>query len=111
MPRVKISSDSPNPWSETNSALQKAVTILEKVVAAGHPVSLAELTLQLGLPRQTLHRTLQQMQEIGLLQREPLQDRYTVGARLRRLSFDTLSVAHMTGATHAILEGSGRGNR
>jgi DNA-binding IclR family transcriptional regulator len=72
------------------SALEKSLAVLEAATRSDQAISLAELSAQLGLPRQTVHRVLAQLTEAGLLKRSPERERYAVGPRLSQLAVDTL---------------------
>lgn len=85
------------------SALGKGMAVLDLVAAEGRPLGLAEVTERLGLSKPTVHRIIRQLEDEGLLRREPLRDRYSVGPRLFTLSINALSSAVQGGAAHAIL--------
>lgn len=73
------------------SVLGKALAVLEAV--ADHPqgIGLPDLAARLGLPRQTVHRVLGQLEGSGLLLRDPARERFSVGPRMTRLSLTTLT--------------------
>lgn len=85
------------------SALEKSMLVLEAIVDHPQPVSLPELTLRLGLPRQTIHRLLQQLTDNALITRIAAHDRYTVGPRLSQLAFATLRSRNQTATVRVIL--------
>ncbi len=85
------------------SALAKSMAVLDLVAAEGRPLGLMEVTERLGLSKPTVHRIMRQLEDEGLLRREPLRDRYAVGPRLCALSINALSSAVQGGAVHAIL--------
>ena len=85
------------------SALDKAMMVLEAVVAQSRPVGLPDLTTEIGLPRQTLHRILRQLAERGLLVCDPSRDRYAIGPRLSKLSMSALRSANHGAPVRAIL--------
>ena len=68
------------------NVLGKALAVLEAV--ADHPqgIGLPDLSAQLGMARQTVHRVLVQLEAAGLLVRDIERERYSVGPRLTRLS-------------------------
>jgi DNA-binding IclR family transcriptional regulator len=72
------------------NVLGKALAVLQAV--ADHPqgVGLPDLAARLGLPRQTVHRVLGQLRDSGLLLRDPVRERFTVGPRLIQLSLAAL---------------------
>ncbi len=75
---------------ERSSALEKSLVVLEAVIGASIPIGLPDLTAELGLSRQTIHRVLQQLCAVGLLVRDPSRERYSVGPRLGKLSLSAL---------------------
>lgn len=88
---------------DRRSALDKALIVLEAIVARPWPVGLPDLSAELGLPRQTIHRILQQLAENGLLVRDPSRDRYAIGPRLSHLALSSLSSANQGAPVRAIL--------
>jgi len=85
------------------SALDKATLVLEAIVAYPRPVGLPDLTADLGLPRQTIHRILQQLCSNGLILRDPSRDRYAVGPRLSQLAMATLNSDNYRAPLRAVL--------
>ena len=94
---------SPEDERAHGSALAKSMAVLDLVAAEGRPLGLVEVTERLGLSKPTVHRIMRQLEDEGLLRREPLRDRYGVGPRLCALSINALSSAVQGGAVHAIL--------
>lgn len=89
--------------TDRRSALDKALVVLEAIVARPRPVGLPDLSAELGLPRQTVHRVLQQLADNGLLIRDPSRDRYAIGPRLSHLALSALSSANQGAPVRAIL--------
>ncbi len=85
------------------SALEKSIIVIEAIVDHPQPISLPELTLRLGMPRQTIHRVLQQLTSLSLITRIADSDRYSVGPRLSALAFATLRSRNQTAPVRAIL--------
>src|SRR3546814_20799765 len=75
-----------------NFAIQKATVILEAIVNNPGTTSIADLSYQLDLPRQTVHRVIQQLDEIGLLKRDPMRQCFIPGERVRK--FCTATMLH-----------------
>jgi DNA-binding IclR family transcriptional regulator len=74
------------PRKEDNvPATLRAVGVLEALVAAERPASLAELTAALRLPKPTLYRMLAMLEAANLVAREPGARRYAPGPRLAAL--------------------------
>ena len=88
----------------SRSALGKALLVLDAVLAEEYAIGVPDLAERLGLPRQTAHRVVRQLTELGLLRREIARDRYTVGPRLSRLAHETLRRSYQRGPARAILE-------
>ncbi len=92
----------------TQSTLIRGFLIAETIVQADRPVSSAFLAEELSLPKATVHRIAQQLEEEGLIQREPGGKRFTGGKRLRNLAMSTLSNsvlnAHRTSILQALSE-------
>jgi DNA-binding IclR family transcriptional regulator len=88
----------------TQSTLIRGFVILEKIVQADRPLSSAYLAEELDLPKATVHRIAQQLEDEGLLQREPGGKRFTGGKRLRQLAMDTLFNAVLSAPRRAILQ-------
>ena len=89
--------------SSSLSALDKATLVLEAIVAHPRPIGLPDLTDDLGLPRQTIHRILQQLCDNGLIVRDPSRDRYAVGPRLSKLAMATLNSDNHRAPLRAVL--------
>lgn len=88
----------------TQSTLIRGFLIVEKIVQADRPLSSAYLAENLGLPKPTVHRICQQLEDDGLLQREPGGKRFIGGRRLRDLAMSTLSNSVISAHRSAILE-------
>ena len=72
---------------ESGSALQKVVLILDALFESDTPIGLAELSQQLELLRQTVHRVVRQLEDLDIIRRDFARDHFSVGARMMRLSF------------------------
>ena len=88
----------------TQSTLIRGFSIVERVVQADRPLSSAYLAEELDLPKATVHRICQQLEEEGLLQREPGGKRFTGGKRLRSLAMSTLSNSVLSAHRRSILQ-------
>jgi len=86
------------------TALGKALQLLDVFVESGEPIPLAEAARRLNLPRQTVHRLTWQLVDEGLLRRDLAKDMFAVGPRLSELALGTLSATWQPGPVHAILE-------
>ena len=77
--------------------------LLEVIASRDRLFSLQALVEETGLPKPTLHRMLQQLEQAGLLQRDSDGRHYTMAPRLRRLAENLLLNDSHHGARHAVL--------
>ena len=92
------------PRKEDNvPATLRAVGVLEALVAAERPASLAELTAALRLPKPTLYRMLAMLEAANLVAREPGARRYAPGPRLAALGRNVMLNGSLRTERHAIL--------
>ncbi|MCP5448474.1 MAG: IclR family transcriptional regulator [Chromatiaceae bacterium] len=82
----------------------RGFTVIEKIVQAQRPISAAALIDALNLPKPSVHRILQQLEEEGLIQREPVNRRYIPGFRLQALVAGVVSHQVLGAPRHAILQ-------
>ena len=87
-----------------NSAISRAFDLLEVISKQLRPISIKELSLELGLPRQSVHRLVSQLETLGVLARDLGSDRFSIGPRLKSLSLTCLSSHQQTSSSHAVLE-------
>lgn len=78
----------PEESAATESIALRAFAVLEQVVKAPGPMSLDALTSALTLPKPTVFRIVNLLNDAGLLRREPAGKRYTVGPRLTSFAVD-----------------------
>lgn len=88
---------------EPRSALSKAIAVLELITSQSQAIGLPDLASKLELPRQTVHRTLLQLEELGLIIRDSSRDRFYVGPKLSRLSINALFSENHNMPTRVIL--------
>jgi len=88
---------------EPRSALDKALAVLEVVASHPQSIGLPDVTALLELPRQTVHRVLQQLESNGLVLRDPKRERFSIGPRFSRLALIALSSSNQTASVRAIL--------
>jgi DNA-binding IclR family transcriptional regulator len=84
-------------------ATLRALSVLEVVVAAERPQSLAELTGAVRLPKPTLYRMLAMLESARLVMREPGARRYAPGPRLAALGRSVMLNGSLRAERHAIL--------
>ena len=89
---------------ESGSALQKVVLILDALFESDTPIGLAELSQQLELPRQTVHRVVRQLEDLDIIRRDFARDHFSVGARMMRLSLNAIGVGWRMGPMRVVLK-------
>ncbi|MEO8847492.1 MAG: IclR family transcriptional regulator [Casimicrobiaceae bacterium] len=92
---IKIDRDPP---------LLRAFALLEHVARARGAVSLQEMTEAAALPKPTVYRMLNVLEQAGLIAREPDARRVVAGPRLGRLALDVLMNELVRAPRHAILQ-------
>lgn len=90
--------------SELSSPALRLIGLLEHVARADKALTLTDIIGQIHQPKPTVYRMLQQLEQAGLLVKEPDGKRYAPGPRLSRLSEDVLLNAQVRAARHAILQ-------
>ena len=88
----------------TQSTLIRGFLLLETIMKADKPLTSAYLAEDLDIPKATVHRIAQQLEEEGFLQREPNGKRFIGGLRLRSLATSVLSNSVITASRHMILQ-------
>jgi IclR family transcriptional regulator, acetate operon repressor len=94
----------PDSGATGSSALQKGFSLLEQLIAADRPLTLAELVAQMDMPKATVHRLLISLETAELLKRDLTGKRYVPGDRLARFSLRTVVFSARTSPVRAILE-------
>lgn len=84
--------------------IMRGFRVTERVVEAQRPISAAELIEEMGLPKPTVHRILRQLEEEGMVQREPVFKRYLPGPRAQQFAFGIASSKVLGAPRHAILQ-------
>ncbi len=79
--------------SPSDSPVVRALRILAAVARADAPLSLAELSHAVGLPKATVHRLAGLVEGEGLIERDPLARRYVVATGLDDLALSALRTA------------------
>ena len=95
----------PEPVAElgADTPAMRLFALLEVIAARDERYTLQRLVEETGLPKPTVHRMLQQLENAGLLQREGDGRQYGLGVRLRRLAENLLLNDSHHGARHAVL--------
>lgn len=86
------------------SALERALWVLDAIVEQPQPIGLPDIAARVELPRQTVHRILQQLEASQLIVRNPARDRFSVGPGLSRLSLAALASDNQSTPVRMILQ-------
>lgn len=86
-----------------SGSAERSLRVLQMIASEGRPLSLAELTLLLGLPKGTVHRLCANLMASGYLARDVDERMFTVGPSMRQLAFDTLNHSTLRGLRHSVL--------
>ena len=89
--------------TQTGSALEKSLAVLDLLSRAEGPLALSELADRLNLPRQTVHRILGQMEDLALVRRLPGRDGFAVGSKLIDLGLNAVASGISMSPIRAIL--------
>ena len=96
--------DSTTSAGDTSSPALRLIALLEHVARADKALTLTDIIGEVRQPKPTVYRMLQQLEQAGLLVKEPEGKRYAPGARLAKLAEDVLLNAQVRAARHAILQ-------
>jgi DNA-binding IclR family transcriptional regulator len=83
--------------------LIRSLKLLETVASAGHGLSLVQLTAALNVPKPTVFRLANQLEQSGYLVKEPGRGGFTVGPKLMRLSLEAMRTSGSNAERHATL--------
>lgn len=95
--------DGEEPEERSSGSAERSLRVLSVLADQGRPLSLAELTSLLGLPKGTVHRLCANLMSSGFLARDVDERMFTVGPALRRLALDTLNHGTLRGLRHSVL--------
>jgi len=87
-----------------NAAAIRAFRVLELLAQHEGGCALSELVEALELPKQTVHRLVAQLQQAGVVFREPRNRRVQLGSRIERFAIDALMNGVLRRERHAILQ-------
>jgi IclR family acetate operon transcriptional repressor len=89
--------------NQSNAAAVRAFRVLEVVAAHNDGCNLAAIVEAVGLPKQTVHRLVGQLQLAGLIVREPGTRRVQLARRVERFALDALMNGPARAERRAIL--------
>ena len=87
------------------SPVHKALRLLSQIARDGEPMTLAELTRMMRLPKPTVYRLALALEQAGFLQKDPLSKRYLIGAQFEALSLSAIRSGASHGARRLMLNG------
>ena len=90
--------------NHSNAAAVRAFRILEILSMAEEPLPLAAIVQEIGLPKQTVHRLLKQLESTWLVSRTAGSRYYECSSRVRQFAVNVLMQAGPAAARHAILQ-------
>lgn len=90
---------------DQGSASLRSLGILDVIVKADRPISLAQIAEQLALPKPTVFRLLSTLEKAGWVFRQPVEKEYVVGARLAGFGLGVMMNNSVRATRHAILAG------
>ncbi len=90
--------------TEKNSILSRSLAILARVSESSHRLTSAELAEELNLPKPTVYRLVSQLNEAGLLKRDPYSKGQIPGDKLQQLAMNILSQRITNAPQRAILQ-------
>ncbi|MEN9759825.1 MAG: hypothetical protein RL676_975 [Pseudomonadota bacterium] len=88
--------------NQSNASAIRAFRMLE-ALSGTHGQSLSELMAQTGLPKQTVHRILEQLQFAGLVVKYPGDKRFHLGRRIEQFAVQVMMGGESQRERHAIL--------
>ena len=84
--------------------LLRSLKLLETIAGAGRALPLSELASILDVPKPTVFRLTQRLEQGGYLVREPAKGGFTIGPRLLRLAMDAVRTGSTNPERRAILK-------
>ncbi len=88
---------------ETIPTTLRLLLVIERMAEAGVPVTPTDVNAHMGLPKPTIHRLFNTLEEEGFVQRDLDGRTYSPGPRLRRMAGGILSSLRIRTARQAIL--------
>lgn len=89
--------------TDSDTPTMRLFALLEVIAAKDQHFTLQHLVQETGLPKPTLHRMLQLLEDVGVVQRQGDGRHYNTGARLRQLAEKVLLNSTFHAARHRVL--------
>ncbi len=88
----------------TNSTLLRAFALIEEMLREDRATTAADLCQHLDVPKPTVHRIIGQLEQEGLLQKEPDGRHLSPGPRLRKMALGVLAQRSVGAPRRAVLQ-------
>ena len=98
-PAARAGDDEP-----ASGSAERTLRLMALLAEEGRPMTLAELTAQLQLPKVTVHRLCANLVAGGFLVRDIDERSFTIGPALRELAFNALNHGTLRGLRHSVLK-------
>ncbi len=86
-----------------NSSAERTLRLLQYLAERSQPVTLAEFSSALDLPKPTAHRMCQMLLDLGMIANDVNEKAFLIGPALRRLAMDTLTHGTLSALRHTLL--------
>lgn len=90
--------------TQSNAAAVRAFRIVELLAQAREPLTLMEISTQMDLPKQSVHRLLKQLESAWLVNRDGPGKHYVCSSRVRQMAINLLMTTGPAAARRAILQ-------
>jgi DNA-binding IclR family transcriptional regulator len=94
----------PSAEEPVSGSAERTLRLLALLAEEGRPMTLAELTTQLNLPKGTVHRLCANLMATGYLARDVDERQFTIGPAMRTMAFNALNHTTLRGMRHAVLK-------
>lgn len=98
-PAPRVGDDEP-----ASGSAERTLRLMALLAEEGRPMTLAELTAALQLPKVTVHRLCANLVAGGFLVRDLDERSFTIGPALRELAFNALNHGTLRGLRHSVLK-------
>ncbi|WP_082233242.1 IclR family transcriptional regulator [Halobacillus massiliensis] len=85
--------------SQSNSAVERALTILELIAEKREPMSLAEISQELGIAKSTAHRIMEALKNKGFIEQIEAAEKYQVGLKAIEVGMSSLTKWNLVDVT------------
>ncbi len=90
--------------ASASSSAERTLRMLQYLAERSQPVTLAELSGALDLPKPTAHRMCHMLLDLGMIVNDVNEKAFLIGPALRRLAMDTLTHGTLSALRHTVLD-------